>query len=140
MSKRELKDEVKHREGDPRIRARLRALRREMLKRSLALRKTGSADVLITNPTHLAVALRYRHGETDAPLLLAKGAGGMAAAMRHIAARRQIPVVQNRTLARAIYHGTALDHQVPHHLYADLARLMVWVLAMRQRRDARSPT
>ncbi|KQV92883.1 flagellar biosynthesis protein FlhB [Rhizobacter sp. Root1221] len=136
MSKRELKDEVKHREGDPRIRARLRSLRREMLKRSLALRKTGSADVLITNPTHLAVALRYRHGEMEAPLLLAKGAGGMAAAMRQIAARKQIPVVQNRTIARAIYHGMEIDQQVPHHLYADLARLMVWILAMREKRAA----
>jgi len=136
MSKRELKDEVKHREGDPRIRARLRELRREMLKRSLSLRKTGAADVLITNPTHLAVALRYRHGEMEAPLLLAKGAGGMAAAMRQIAARKQIPVVQNRTLARAIYHGMEIEQQVPHHLYADLARLMVWILAMRQKREA----
>lgn len=136
MSKRELKDEVKHREGDPRIRARLRELRREMLKRSLSLRKAGSADVLITNPTHLAVALRYRHGEMDAPLLVAKGAGGMAAAMRHIAARKRIPVVQNRTLARAIYFGMELEQQVPPQLYTEVARLMIWILAMRRKTEA----
>jgi len=135
MSKRELKDEVKHREGDPRIRSRLRQLRAEMLKRSKSLRRTGSADVLITNPTHLAVALCYRHGEMDAPLLVAKGAGGMAAAMRQIAARKRIPVVQNRTLARAIYFGMDLDQHVPPQLYGDVARLMVWILAMRRKAE-----
>jgi flagellar biosynthesis protein FlhB len=138
MSKRELKDEVKHREGDPRIRARLRELRREMLKRSLSMRKTGSADVLITNPTHLAVALRYQHGKMDAPQLVAKGAGGMAAAMRAIAAKNRIPVVQNRTLARAIYFNMELEQHVPPKLYADVARVMVWILAMKQRRQAGS--
>ncbi len=135
MSKRELKDEVKHREGDPRIRSRLRELRREMLKRSMALSKTGSADVLITNPTHFAVALRYRHGEMAAPQLLSKGAGGMAAAMRRIAAAKRIPVVQNRTVARAIYFGMDIDQDVPPALYADVARIMVWILAMRRARD-----
>lgn len=135
MSKRELKDEVKHREGDPRIRSRLRELRREMLKRSRALTRTGGADVLITNPTHFAVALRYRHGEMAAPLLLAKGAGGMAAAMRQIAAAKRIPVVQNRTLARAIYFGMDIDQHVPQTLYADVARIIVWVLAMRRARE-----
>ncbi len=136
MSKREMKDEVKHREGDPRIRARLRELRREMLKRSLSLRKTGGADVLITNPTHLAVALSYRHGEMDAPLLVAKGAGSVAAAMRQIAAKNRIPVVQNKTLARAIYFGMEIEQHVPPQLYADVARLMVWILAMRQKQQS----
>lgn len=136
MSKRELKDEVKNREGDPRIRGRLRELRREMLRRSRALSQTGSADVLITNPTHFAVALRYRHGEMAAPQLLAKGAGGMAAAMRQIAASKRIPVVQNRTLARAIYFGMDIDQHVPPALYADVARIIVWLLAMRRAKEA----
>ncbi|SEK93390.1 flagellar biosynthetic protein FlhB [Roseateles sp. YR242] len=135
MSKRELKDEVKNREGDPRIRGRLRELRREMLRRSRSLSKTGSADVLITNPTHFAVALRYQHGEMAAPQLLAKGAGGMAAAMRQIASAKRIPVVQNRTLARAIYFNMDIDQQVPPTLYADVARIVVWVLAMRRARE-----
>lgn len=135
MSKRELKDEVKHREGDPRIRARLRELRREMLKRSRSLTRTGTADVLITNPTHFAVALRYRHGDMVAPQLLAKGAGGMAAAMRQIAAAKRIPVVQNKTLARAIYFHMEIDQQVPPSLYSDVARIIVWVLALRRARE-----
>lgn len=134
MSKRELKDEFKHREGDPRIRARLRELRREALKRSLSLRRTRDADVVVTNPTHYAVALRYRHGDMAAPKLVSKGTGAVAAAIRTIAARHRIPVVENRTLARALYAETALEEDVPAKLYPDIARLMVWVFAMRQAR------
>ncbi len=136
MSRRELKDEIKHREGDPRIRARQRELRREMVKRALALRRTKDADVLVTNPTHVAVALRYAHGEMAAPQLLAKGAGPLAALMRKIAARHRIPVVQNPTLARALYHGLPVDGTVPPELYAQVARIIVWVLAMRRDRSA----
>ena len=134
MSKRELKDEFKHREGDPRIRARLRELRREMLKRTMSLQRTRDADVVVTNPTHYAVALQYRHGDMPAPKLIAKGAGSMAAAMRTLAARHRIPVVQNRTLARALYAAMQLEQDVPSRFFPDVARLMVWVMAMRQAR------
>ncbi|HEY4082265.1 MAG TPA: EscU/YscU/HrcU family type III secretion system export apparatus switch protein [Burkholderiaceae bacterium] len=132
MSRREVKDEHKHREGDPRIRARIRELRREMLKRSQALGQTRKADVLITNPTHLAVALRYEHGAMSAPVVLSKGSGFVAAAMRAIAARHHIPVIQNHRLARALYAEVAPDSPVPEHHYAAVARLIVWVLAMRE--------
>ena len=137
MSHRELKDEAKHREGDPRIRARLRELRREMLKRSQSLRQTRNADVVITNPTHIAVALKYEHGRMASPQLLAKGAGHMAAAMREIAARHRIPVVQNPALARRIYKELPVDHPVPPELYAQVARIIVWVFAMREQRRPR---
>ena len=132
MSRRELKDESKHREGDPRIRARLRELRREALKRSMAVRQTRSADVVLTNPTHFAVALRYVHGEMQSPQLVAKGTGSLAASMRDIAARHRIPVVQNPPLARELYHGLEVDQYVPPSLYAQVARILVWVFAMRQ--------
>jgi len=134
MSPREIKDESKNREGDPRIRSRLRELRREMLGRSMALRKTRNADVVITNPTHLAVALKYEHGRMVSPQLLAKGAGHMAAAMREIAARHRIPVVQNPPLARRLYKELGVDHPVPPELYAQVARIIVWVFAMREQR------
>lgn len=136
MSRRELRDEVKQREGDPRIRARLRQLRLEALKRSLSVRKTGDGDVLITNPTHIAVSLRYRHGEMAAPQLVAKGAGLVAAAMRGIAARRGIPVVQNPSLARQLYKQVDFGQPVPAHLFAQVARILVWVIAMRDARNA----
>ena len=135
MSRREMSDEHKNREGDPRIKARIRELRREMLKRSQALRKTGGADVLITNPTHVAVALRYVHGQMDSPQLVAKGAGALAAVMRQIAARRGVPVVQNPPLARALFHALAVEQHVPQEHFAEVARILVWVFAMRETRN-----
>jgi flagellar biosynthesis protein FlhB len=134
MSQRELKEENKNREGDPRIRARLRELRRESLKRSMAVRQTAHADVVLTNPTHFAVALRYVHGEMHSPQIVAKGAGSLAATMRDIAARHRIPVVQNPPLARELYHTIEVEQHVPPGLYAQVARIMVWVFAMRQAR------
>lgn len=134
MSRREMTEEHKNREGDPRIKARIRELRREMLKRSQALRKTGGADVLITNPTHVAVALRYVHGEMDSPQLVAKGAGALASVMRQIAARRGIPVVQNPPLARALFNDLGVDQHVTTEHFAQVARILVWVFAMREAR------
>jgi flagellar biosynthesis protein FlhB len=134
MSRREMRDEAKNREGDPRIRARLRELRREMLKRSKAVRRTADADVLITNPTHIAVALRYRHGEMAAPVLVSKGAGALAAVMRLIAARHHIPVLRSPALARTLHAKTPLDAPIPAELYPGVARLMVWVLNMKAAR------
>jgi flagellar biosynthetic protein FlhB len=140
MSRRELKEEVKHREGDPRIRARQRELRREMLRRVLALKKTKDASVLVTNPTHYAVALRYVHGEMAAPRLLAKGSGPLAALMRKIAARHRIPVVQNPSLARRLYRELPVDGSVPPDLYAQVARIIVWVFALRDASRAPAPS
>lgn len=139
MSHREMKDELKHREGDPRIRARLREIRREMLKRSLALRSTRHADVVITNPTHVAVALQYVHGQMVSPRMLAKGKGLMAAAIRKIAARHNIPVVQNPGLARALYRDLPVDHHVPPDLFAQVARIIVWVFARRDAMNGHTP-
>ncbi|HEX5682640.1 MAG TPA: EscU/YscU/HrcU family type III secretion system export apparatus switch protein [Ideonella sp.] len=136
MSRREMRDESKNRDGDPRIRARLRELRREMLKRSLAVQRTAQADVVITNPTHIAVALRYKHGEMAAPVLVSKGAGALAAMMRLIAARHRVPVLRSPALARALHAKTRLDAPIPTELYPDVARLMVWVLNMKAARRA----
>ncbi|WUR12423.1 flagellar biosynthesis protein FlhB [[Empedobacter] haloabium] len=134
MSKRDVKDEHKNREGDPRIRSRIRELRQQMLKRSKAVSKVPDADVLITNPTHLAVALSYRHGTSGAPQVVAKGAGDLARKMREVAARHQIPVVQNRPLARTLFREVDFDGYVPEKLYPQIAKIMVWVYAMRDAR------
>jgi flagellar biosynthesis protein FlhB len=134
MSRRELKDEFKNREGDPRVRARVRELRRELLRRSLALKNTRTADVVLTNPTHYAVALRYVHGEMEAPRIVAKGAGQLAAAMREIAARHEVVVVQNPPLARALFKQGGIDEYIPASFHAEVARIIVWVLAMRAQR------
>jgi flagellar biosynthesis protein FlhB len=136
MSRRELKDEYRHREGDPRIRARLRELRSEMLRRSQSLKNTRDADVVLTNPTHYAVALRYVHGEMTAPRVVAKGAGKLAAAMREIAARHRIVVVQNPPLTRRLFREAALEGDLPPAFHAEVARIIVWVLALRQQKSA----
>ena len=132
MSKRDIKDEVKNREGDPRIRSRLRALRQEMLERSKAVSKVSKADVVITNPTHLCVALSYDHGHSAAPLVVAKGAGDLAKRMREVAQRHRIPVVQNKPLARALFREVREDGFVPEKWYPQVAKIMVWVYAMRR--------
>jgi flagellar biosynthetic protein FlhB len=137
MSRRELKDEMRHREGDPRIRARLAELRRELLKRSRALRNTRNAQLVLANPTHYAVALRYAHGEMEAPRVVAKGAGQLALAMREIAARHRIVVVENPLLARRLFREAPLDQYLPPDFHGEVARLFVWVLAARERAGAR---
>jgi flagellar biosynthesis protein FlhB len=131
MSRREVTEEHKQREGDPRIRSRLRQLRLDMLKQSRAMRALPGADVLLTNPTHLAVAISYKHGQMPAPKLLAKGAGELAAKMREVARQHRIPVIENRPLARALYKRLASDQYVPEDLYPDLARILLWVYARR---------
>lgn len=136
MSKRDVKEESKNREGDPRIRARVRELRLEMLKRSKSLAKVPSADVLITNPTHLAVALSYQHGKSGAPQVVAKGAGEVARSMRALAGKHQIPIVQNKLLARALFREVDYDGYVPEKLYPQVAKIMVWVYSMREARRA----
>lgn len=140
MSRRELHDEICQREGDPRIRARLRQLRLKFHERSRSIGRTGEGDVLITNPTHLAVALRYRHGEMAAPLIVAKGAGVLAAAMRVMAARHRIPVVRSPALARVLYRQLDPGQSLPPDLYAGVARILVWVMAMRKTAQTEAST
>jgi flagellar biosynthetic protein FlhB len=131
MSRRELKEEVKRRDGDPRVRARIRELQRETLKRSKALGKVKEADVLITNPTHLAVAVKYERSQMQAPQILTKGAGELAVAMKGLARKHHIPVVENKKLARALFRQVDFGGNVPEKLYPEVARLLVWVYAMR---------
>ncbi len=136
MSKRDVKDESKNREGDPRIRARIRELRKEVLKRSKSMAKVPSADVLITNPTRIAVALSYRHGSSGAPQVVAKGAGDLARQMRAVASAHHIPIVQNKALARALFREVDYDGYVPEKWYPQVAKIMVWVYSMRESRRA----
>jgi flagellar biosynthetic protein FlhB len=133
MSRRELTEEHKQREGDPRIRAKIRELQKEARKRSKSLRSVKNADVLITNPTRLAIALRYDRQEMSAPVVIAKGAGQLAKLMREMAFRHQIPVVENKKLAAALFRKVSIDSQIPEDFYAVTARLLMWVYARRTR-------
>ena len=94
------------------------------------------ADVLITNPTHLAVALSYQHGTSGAPQVVAKGAGDLARQMRAVASRHQIPIVQNKLLARALFREVDYNGFVPEKWYPQVAKIMVWVYSMRESKRA----
>ena len=131
MSRREIKDERKELEGDPRIKSRLRELRLQWLKRSRQLANVRSADVLVTNPTHVAVALEYRHGEMPAPMITARGAGELAHRMRQEARRRAVPVVENPPLARELFAVHESQTFVPERHFNQVARILRWVYAAR---------
>jgi flagellar biosynthetic protein FlhB len=131
MSRREMRDEHKEREGDPRIRARLRELRLAWLRRARQLAGVRRADLLVTNPTHLAVALEYRHGEMPAPAIVARGSGELARRMREEARRHGVPVVEHVPLARALFALDEAERLVPEEHFEAVARILRWVFAAR---------
>ncbi len=134
MSRRELKDEVKRRDGDPRVKSKLRELQREAVKRAGALRKVPEADILITNPTHLSVALAYDREKMNAPVVLAKGAGDLAVEMRKVARRHNIPIYENKILARALFRKVDIDNYIPDEHFRTIAKLLI--LAYRLKNNA----
>ncbi len=133
MSRREVREEVKEREGDPRIKSRRRQLRIEWLKRIRQLSKVRDADVLLTNPTHVAVALEYRHGQMPAPMITARAAGELAHRMRVEARRRSVPIVEHPQLARALFALGDSEVFVPEEHFEPVARILRWVFAARGR-------
>jgi flagellar biosynthetic protein FlhB len=132
MSRREVKEEVKRREGDPLIRAKLRELQRENLKQAASVRRVPEADVLITNPEHIAIALRYERGSMGAPVMVARGADSWAAEMRSLARRHGIPIYERRKLARQLFRSATLDHPIPADTYVDVARIYAELDARRR--------
>jgi len=130
MTRQELKEELKREEGDPHMRARIRKLQREMARRQL-FRDVPRATVVVTNPTHLAVALRYARREMDAPVVVAKGAGDLALRIADIARRHAVPVLCNPPLARALYQKVQVGQTIPYALYVAVAELLALVYRMR---------
>ena len=120
MSRRELRDEFKRRDGDPDVKSKQKKLIRDLLKKARAVSKAAEADVILTNPTHVAVALQYRPQAMRAPRVLAMGAGFLSQRIRQVASRAGVPIVRSPVLARALYRECDIDGSVPEHLYADL--------------------
>lgn len=131
MSRRELKEEIKRREGDPHVRAKIKELQREAAKRSQSVRRVPDADVLITNPTHFAVALQYRRGAMPAPRLAAKGAGETAENMKTVARRCGVPIVERPELARRLFREVELDAAIPESAYEPVARIYAEIYALK---------
>jgi flagellar biosynthesis protein FlhB len=132
MSKREVKEEIKRREGDPLIRAKIRELQRAALQQSRALQNVPGADVLITNPQHLAIALRYDRSSMGAPVIVAKGAERWAQQMRVLAAKHGVPQFEQRRLARALFRHGVPGRPIPIETFVDVAHIYA-VLTQRER-------
>lgn len=132
MTKQEVKDEYKEMEGDPLVKAQRRSLHREILAQSLAA-AVRDADVVLANPTHLAVALKYERGGTSAPIVTAKGADLMAAQIRRIAGESGVPVKRDVQLARTLYLLDVED-EIPEELYEAVAAVLQWVYSMTDER------
>lgn len=130
MTRQELREEAKESEGRPEVKGRIRQLQREISRRRM-LENVPKADVVITNPTHVAVALRYDPQRMQAPIIVAKGAELMAAKIREIAAAHQVPLLESPPLARAIYHHAEIDQPIPLGLYTAVAQVLAYVYQLK---------
>lgn len=126
MSKQELKDEYKQMEGDPQVKARVRRVQMEMSKRRM-MQDIPSADVVITNPTHYAVAIRYDTQKEDAPIIVAKGVDHLALKIKEIAREYKIQIIENPPLARELYKKCELNSMIPETLFKAVAEVLAFV-------------
>lgn len=133
MSRQEIKEEMREQEGDPHIKGRLRQLRQKMARQRM-MAEVPKADVVITNPTHLAIGLRYRPEEMTAPRVVAKGSGFIAQRIREIARANSIPIMENKPLARLLYSQVEVGQDIPESLYRTVAEVLAYVLRLRQER------
>lgn len=130
MSKEEVKREHKESEGDPQLKARIRQ-QQQAMSRGRMMSKVPDADVIITNPTHYAIALEYQEGSMGAPRVVAKGADAVAMRIREVAQEAGVPHLEAPPLARALYHHVDLDGEVPAQLYTAVAEVMAWAYRLK---------
>ncbi|MEE2025080.1 MULTISPECIES: flagellar biosynthesis protein FlhB [Alkalimonas] len=126
MTLQEVKDEHKNMEGDPKIKARIRRTQMQMSMKRM-MQEIPSADVIVTNPTHYAVALRYKQGRDRAPVVVAKGVDQIALQIRKIGQQHRVPLVESPALARAIYYTTSIEHPIPDALFSAVAQVLAYV-------------
>lgn len=130
MSKQEVKQEQKQREGDPLLKARIRSLQREMARKRM-MQDVPKADVIVTNPTHIAVALKYDAEKMAAPKVVAKGADLVAQRIKEVARKNGIPLVENVPLARALHKSVKVGGTVPRSLYQAVAEVLAYVYRLK---------
>ncbi|MFP3567242.1 flagellar biosynthesis protein FlhB [Paraburkholderia sp. SIMBA_030] len=131
MTKEEVKREHRESEGDPHVKGRIRQQQRAMARRRM-MTQVPKADVVVTNPTHFAVALQYTDGEMRAPKVVAKGVNLVAARIRELAAENNVPLLEAPPLARALYHNVELNREIPGPLYGAVAEVLAWVYQLRR--------
>lgn len=130
MTKEEVRQEMKELEGNPEIKARIRQQQREMSKRRM-MAEIPNADVVITNPTHYAVAIKYKENDMRAPVVVAKGADAIALKIREVAAEHKIMTLESPKLARALFAHAELESEIPEALYSAVAEILAYVFQMR---------
>lgn len=133
MTKQEIKEEGKQAEGDPHVKARIRGIRIERARKRM-MASVPQASVVVTNPTHFAVALKYEQGTMGAPVVVAKGVDAVAFKIREVAEANDVPVVQNPPLARALYAACDIDEEVPSEHYRAVAEVITYIYKLRGRR------
>ena len=133
MTKEELKEDFKQSEGDPHVKARQRQLRMERARKRM-IQRVPKATVVVVNPTHYAVALRYEQGETPAPECVAKGVDAVALKIREVAEEHGVPVIEDAPLARALYANVEVDVIIPQQHYEAVAKIIGFILSGRRRR------
>lgn len=131
MTKEEIRKEFKESEGDPLVKGRIRSLQREAARRRM-MSAIPDADVIVTNPTHYAVALRYKGETMRAPIVVAKGVHLLAARIRELGEEHRIPILEAPPLARALYHHTDLDQEIPEKLYTAVAEVLAYVYQLKR--------
>jgi flagellar biosynthetic protein FlhB len=139
MTRQELRDELRENEGNPEVRARIRA-RQQAVARSRMMQEVPRADVVVTNPTHYAVALRYDETRARAPVVVAKGRDLVAARIRAVAAEHGVPMLEAPPLARALHAACDLGDEIPARLYAAVAQVLAYVYQLRAARVAGAPS
>jgi len=132
MTKQEIKDEYKQSEGDPQVKGRIRQKMREASRRRM-MQELPTADVVITNPTHFAVAIRYDRERTEAPEVIAKGADYLAQTIKEAAKEHDIVIVENKPLARMLYYNVEIGDQIPPELYQMVADVLVYVYRVKNK-------
>jgi flagellar biosynthesis protein FlhB len=139
MTKEEVKREMKSDEGDPHIKGRRRQIHRSMVKKKNPTKATPKADAVIVNPTHIAIAIRYRKGENRAPIVIAKGKGVTADKIRELAREHQIPIVKDIPLARLLHKKCEIGHEVPMETFKAVAAVLAFVAKITGRAPGTGP-
>jgi len=134
MTKQEVKEEAKMTEGDPQVKGRIRAIQAEMARQRM-MDEVPKADVVVTNPTRLAIALRYQAETMAAPVVLAMGAGAIAQRIREVAAEHGVPLVEDKPLARALYKTASVNQPIPEELYQPVAEVLAYVYGIGKKRS-----
>ncbi|MPN61437.1 Flagellar biosynthetic protein FlhB [bioreactor metagenome] len=131
MTKQEIKEEYKQMEGDPQVKGKIKQRQREMATGRM-MQNVPDASVIITNPTHIAIAIKYESGKSNAPTLIAKGSGHVAIKIKEIAKEHEIPIIENKPLARLMFNEVDIETEIPSEMYQAVAEILALVYKMKK--------